>query len=73
MKKHSKRPLKLIDLIGAGCGIFLLVVLIVSIVIASLPVTAGVRDSQVPEDAFTLTGTAPGRNGDITVDVVSIF
>ncbi|MBQ4652165.1 MAG: ammonia-forming cytochrome c nitrite reductase subunit c552 [Oscillospiraceae bacterium] len=70
MKKHSKRPLKLIDLIGAGCGIFLLVVLIVSIVIASLPVTAGVRDSQVPEDAFTLTGTAPGRNGDITVDVV---
>ena len=52
MKKHSKRPLKLIDLIGAGCGIFLLVVLIVSIVIASLPVTAGVSDSQVPEDAL---------------------
>ena len=60
MKKNKK----LLDFIGAGCGVFLLVVLLVSIIsnaVASAP----------PKGAVTLTGTAPGRNADVAVEVVT--
>ena len=60
MKKNKK----LLDFIGAGCGIFLVLVLLISIIanaIASAP----------PKGAVTLTGTAPGRNADVAVEVVT--
>ncbi len=59
------------DLAGLCCALFLLVVIIVGVVVAQIPARAGVKDSEVPESALTLSGTAPGRNGDIAVTVVA--
>ena len=59
------------DLIGICCAVFLLVVIVAAVIIAKIPARAGVKDSEVPESALTLLGTAPGRNGDITVTVVA--
>ena len=69
--KDKKKRQKFLDYVGAFCGIFLLVVLAVNIVLGALPARAGVRDSEVPAEAVSMTGTAPGRNGDITVTVVA--
>ena len=60
MKKNKK----LLDYIGAGCGIFLVLVLLISIIsnaVASAP----------PKGAVTLSGSAPGRNADVQVEVVT--
>ena len=59
------------DLIGLCCALFLVVVAVVGVIVASIPARAGVKDSEVPETALTLVGTAPGRNDDITVTVVA--
>ncbi|MBQ5978342.1 MAG: ammonia-forming cytochrome c nitrite reductase subunit c552 [Oscillospiraceae bacterium] len=59
------------DLIGLCCALFLVVVAIAGIIVANIPALAGVKDSEVPETALTLVGTAPGRNDDITVTVVA--
>ena len=68
--KKKKKALWL-DFVGILCGVFLVAVAVVSIVQSHLPVRAGVRDSEVPASAQTLTGTAMGRNGNITVAVVT--
>lgn len=59
------------DLIGLCCALFLVVAAIAGIIVANIPARAGVKDSEVPETALTLVGTAPGRNDDITVTVVA--
>lgn len=70
MKKSKEfMGYKLSDLVGAGCGIFLVIVILVHIVLGIMPVTAGVKDAQLPADAVILTGSAPGRNADIVVQV----
>lgn len=70
MKKVNPKISKLYDIIGAGCGIFLVLVLAASIITGILPVTAGVKNKEVPSEAVVLTGTGPGRNGDVVVQVV---
>lgn len=60
---------KLANIIGAGCGIILVVVLIINIVMSGMGATAGAKD--IPDEAATLYGTAAGRNGDIEVEVVA--
>lgn len=70
MKRDKKKQQKLHDIIGAFCGVALIVLGVVSVVVANMPVTAGVRNSEVPDDAVTVVGKAPGRNADITVEVV---
>ncbi|MBE6968654.1 MAG: ammonia-forming cytochrome c nitrite reductase subunit c552 [Ruminococcaceae bacterium] len=67
MEKRQKRH----DIIGIGCGILVLLVLVAGAVVNNLPAKAGVKDSELPVDALTLIGTAPGRNGDVTVRVVA--
>ena len=59
------------DIIGAGCGIFVALVLILDMVIGMMPVTAKLKGVEVPADAVTLTGSAPGRNDDIHVEVIA--
>ena len=54
------KSLKLNDIIGAGCGVFLVLVLVVSIIVNAMPVTAGVKDREVPAEAVAMTGTARG-------------
>ena len=68
-KKLQKQ--KRLDRIGILSGILLLVLAIFSIVSGKATPVAGVKDSQIPDSALTLTGTAPGRNGDVTVEVVA--
>ncbi len=59
------------SLVGICCAVFLVVVAVVSLIVASIPPRAGVKDSELPEGVMFLTGTAAGRNGDITVTVVT--
>ena len=67
----KKANFKLEDIIGAGCGICLLIIMLVNIVVGIIPVTAGVRNNEIPAEAVTLTGTGRGRNADIVVQVAA--
>ncbi len=71
IKRDKAKKAKLLDLIGIACGLVVLIIAVASLVIARMPAASGVKDSEVPADAVTLTGTAPGRNGDVTVQVVA--
>ena len=66
MKKHNE---KLMDLIGAACGILLAVIMAVCIISSNTTKTVG--DTNVSAEAQTLTGTAQGRNGPVEVEVVA--
>ncbi len=66
MKKPNT---KLHDVIGILCGVFLVAVLIWSIIAGNRTTTAGAAD--IPDDAVTMQGTAPGRNGPIVVEVTA--
>ena len=70
MDKKKKKQQRL-DRIGIACGILLVVLAIFSIVSGNKTPVAGVKDSEIPESAVTLTGTADGRNGPVTVEVVA--
>ena len=67
MDKKLKKQ-KRLDMIGAGCGIILLVLLIGSIILGNRVVTTGANAADIPAEAMTLTGTADGRNGPVSVD-----
>ena len=67
--KSKKKSTLFADVIGILCGVFLVAVLIGSVIASHAAHVAGMRDSQIPESASTLVGTAEGRNGDITVQV----
>jgi len=71
MKKPDFKGMKLNDIIGAGCGIFVALALILDAVIFAMPVTANLKDTAVPPEAVTLTGSAPGRNADVVVQVIA--
>ncbi len=66
-KKNQKR----LDRIGIICGILVLVVAIISTIAGNIAPASGVKDSQIPESAVTLSGTAEGRNGPLTVEVIA--
>ena len=71
MKKDKKQQERVLNLIGIACGVFVLLVGIITGVLKAMPATAGVKDSEIPAGALTLTGTAPGRNGDVAVEIVA--
>ena len=60
MKKNKK----LLDIIGASCGMFLVAVLIIALISSAIA-------SAPPKGAVTLAGVAPGRNADVAVEVVT--
>ena len=65
--KSKKKSTLMTDIVGIFCGVLLVAVGIISAVSANAGKTAGMKDSQIPDTALTLVGTAEGRNGDITV------
>ena len=67
----KKKNKKLLDYVGAGCGVVVLLIAIISAIVAKMPAVAGVKDSQIPETAKYMEASAPGRNGDVTVRVVA--
>ena len=71
MKKYDAKREKRLNLIGAACGVLVLLIAVVTVVLNMMPSTAGVKDSEIPAEAVALVGTAPGRNGDINVTVVA--
>ena len=70
MEQKQKQKLRL-DRIGLICGCLLLLLAVVCILYANRPAVAGDRDSEIPETALTLEGTAEGRNGPVRVEVVA--
>ena len=69
--KIGKRDIRLDDLIGAICGVMIILLAIISAAAGASGSAAGAKDSEIPADALTLTGTGAGRNGDITVEVIA--
>ena len=51
MKVDKKKREKRLNLIGMACGLFVLIVGLVTGILKSLPATAGVRDSEIPATA----------------------
>ena len=70
MDKKQKRE-KRLDRIGLACGLLLIALAIFSSIAANATPVAGVKDSEIPDHAITLTGTADGRNGPISVEVIT--
>ena len=70
-KEKKKRKQKRLDRIGIASGVLVLVVAIISIIVSNAAPVAGVKDSQIPETAATLSGTADGRNGPLAVEVIA--
>ena len=68
-KKQQKQ--KKLDRIGILCGVLVIVVAIFSVVMANRAPASSVPADQIPADAVTLVGTAPGRNGDVTVELIA--
>ena len=67
--ESKRKSLRIADVVGILCGVFLVVVGVATAVSSSAAKVAGMRDAQIPDTARTLVGTAEGRNGDITVQV----
>ena len=67
--KSKKKSTLTTDIIGIFCGVLLVAVGVISAISANAGRTAGMKDSQIPDTAMTLVGTAEGRNGDISVQV----
>ena len=67
----TKKKAKLHDIIGIGCGVVLVLALVLSLIFAGSGQTAGMPKSQIPAGAMTLYGTAQGRNDLIQVKVVA--
>lgn len=57
------------DIVGIACGVFLVIVAIVNIVLVNKATVVGAGDAKIPSDAIVCKGSAPGKNGDITVEV----
>ncbi len=62
MKRQKNE--KLLNLIGMSCGLFLALLLVIHIV-------SGILANHVPSSAQTLTASAPGKVGDVTVELVA--
>ena len=70
-KQQKLQKQKRMDRIGILCGLLVIVAAIFSSVMANRAPTSSVPADQIPDSAVTLTGTAPGRNGDVTVEIIA--
>lgn len=67
MKKRFNKD----DLFAGFWALVFLGVIVSQVIVGLMPVTAGVKDSEIPANAVTLTGSAMGRNADVVVQVVA--
>ena len=70
MKKRIDREM-VMDLIALTMGLVAVVFGVIFGIIRNRPAASGVKASEIPATAQTLTGTAAGRNGDVTVEVIA--
>ena len=59
------------DLFALICLIVLVLGIVIDGVTARLGANAGAKAGEIPADAVTLTGSAPGINGDVAVEIVA--
>ena len=59
------------DLFALICLIVLVLGIVIDGVTARLGANAGAKAGEIPADAVTLTGSAPGINGDVVVEIVA--
>ena len=59
------------DLFALICLIVLVLGIVIDGVTAQLGANAGAKAGEIPADAVTLTGSAPGINGDVVVEIVA--
>ena len=71
MKNGKKKTGRLGDIVGLGSGILVILLAILINVNANAGKTAGVKSSEIPADAVKVVGTAEGRNGDVSVEVIA--
>ena len=64
MREDKAKREKRLNMIGAGCGLFLALLLVIN-------VSSGVIARAASANAQTLTASAPGKVGDVTVQVVA--
>ena len=62
---------KKVELIPLICVIVMILAIVIDSVTARLGANAGAKASEIPADAVTLTGAAPGINGDVVVEIVA--
>ncbi|MCR5576129.1 MAG: ammonia-forming cytochrome c nitrite reductase subunit c552 [Oscillospiraceae bacterium] len=70
MKDKKKRE-KRLNAVGIACGVFVLLVGIITGIVKNMPSSAGMKAGDIPASAQTLQGVAAGRNGDVKVEVVA--
>jgi nitrite reductase (cytochrome c-552) len=70
MRKRIDREM-VMDLIALAMGLVAVVFGVIFGIIRNRPAASGVKASEIPATAQTLTGTAAGRNGDVTVEVIA--
>jgi nitrite reductase (cytochrome c-552) len=70
MKDKQTRS-KILNTIGILCGMLVLGVALITAIIKATPSSAGAKAGDIPDSAQTLTGTAAGRNGDVSVEIVA--
>ena len=68
---ENKKKLSVGDIIGIACGVLLLLEILYFAFFGGMGPKAGVSNSQIPEGAQVLTGTANGRNDTVKVKVVA--
>ena len=56
---------------GVACGVFVAIMLFANVIAGHGSAQAGAKKSEIPADAVTVTGTAPGMMGDVTVEVTA--
>ena len=71
MKTDKKKREKYLNLVGILCGVFVLAVGVITGILKALPSSAGMKASDIPATAQHLSGTAAGRNGDVTVEIIA--
>ena len=71
MRRDTTKKERISDVIGVLCGVALLCFLVFNVVWANTTHPVGVRSGEIPDTAMTVQGTAEGRNGPITVEVVA--
>lgn len=63
---------KYANTLGVACGVFVAIMLLASAIAGSGGnQAAGAKKGDIPDDAVTVTGTAPGMMGDVTVEVTA--
>ena len=70
-RKSLNLNLSRIDMIGLGCGIFALLLVIIEGIVGSMGASAGAKPGEIPTAAVTLSGTAQGMNGGVSVEIVA--